>query len=108
MKADLTHQRSLLEVAELDGELSRIDHRAKHLTEQQRLDEAQAAHQEANDRLAALQLAIGDLDARVAKFESEIDSVRQREERDQKLLAGGTVDAKQLTELQHELDTLER
>ncbi|BBY42065.1 zinc ribbon domain-containing protein [Mycolicibacterium celeriflavum] len=108
MKAEVAQQQSLLELAELDARLSRLQHRAKHLAEQQRLEEVQAAHRQANDRLAALQIAIEDLDAQVAKYESEIDAVRQREERDRALLAGGTVDAKQLTELQHELDTLER
>ncbi|MCV7151188.1 zinc ribbon domain-containing protein [Mycolicibacterium pyrenivorans] len=108
MKAEVSQQRSLLELAELDAEIARIEHRTKHLTEQQALQEAQAGHHEANDRLAALQLALADIDAQVAKFESEIDSVRQREDRDRSLLDGGTVDAKQLTELQHELDTLQR
>jgi predicted nucleic acid-binding Zn-ribbon protein len=55
-----------------------------------------------------VQIALEDLDAQVAKFESEIDAVRQREERDRSMLAAGSVDAKQLTELQHELGTLER
>src|SRR6478672_9769729 len=108
MKAEVVQQRSLLELAELDAELSRIDHRAKHLSEQQQVEGAQSAHREANDRLAAVQIALEDLDAQVAKFESEIDAVRQREERDRSLLAAGTVDAKQPTELQHELGTLER
>nr|WP_090341460.1 C4-type zinc ribbon domain-containing protein [Mycolicibacterium malmesburyense]CRL71385.1 Zn-ribbon protein, possibly nucleic acid-binding protein [Mycolicibacterium malmesburyense] len=108
MKAEVAKQQSLLEVAELDAALARLEHRVKNLAEQQRLEEVQAAHREANDRLAALQIAIEDLDAQIAKFESEIDSVRRREERDRKLLADGSVDAKQLTELQHELDTLER
>jgi predicted nucleic acid-binding Zn-ribbon protein len=108
MKAEVVQQRSLLELAELDAELSRIEHRANHLVEQQRLEEVQATHREANDRLAALQIAIEDLDAQVAKFEAEIDAVRQREQRDRSLLAAGTIDAKQLTELQHELETLER
>ncbi|MGE2722660.1 zinc ribbon domain-containing protein [Mycolicibacterium celeriflavum] len=108
MKAEVAQQQSLLELAELDATLARLEHRVKNLAEQQRLEEVQAAHREANDRLAAQQIAIEDLDAQIAKFESEIDSVRQREERDRKLLAGGSVDAKQLTELQHELDTLER
>lgn len=108
MKAEVSQQQSLLELAELDARLSRLEHRAKHLPEQQRLEDLQAAHREANDRLAALQIAIEDLDAQIAKYESEIDAVRQREERDRDLLAGGTVDAKQLTELQHELNTLER
>jgi len=108
MKAEVVQQRSLLELAEVDAELSRIAHRGKNLPAQQQLEEAQTAHRDANDRLAAVQIALEDLDGQVAKFESEIDAVRQREDRDRSLLAGGTVDAKQLTELQHELETLER
>jgi predicted nucleic acid-binding Zn-ribbon protein len=108
MKAEVVQQRSLLELAEVDAELSRIEHRGKNLPAQQQLEEAQNAHREANDRLAAVQIALEDLDGQVAKFESEIDAVRQREDRDRSLLAGGSVDAKQLTELQHELETLER
>jgi predicted nucleic acid-binding Zn-ribbon protein len=108
MKAEVVQQRSLLELAELDAGLSRIEHRGKNLPAQQQLEEAQTAHRQANDRLAVVQIALEDLDGQVAKFESEIDAVRQREDRDRTLLAAGTVDAKQLTELQHELETLER
>ena len=56
----------------------------------QQLEAVQATHREANDRLAALQIALEDLDAQVAKFESEIDAVRQREDRDRSLLASGS------------------
>ncbi len=108
MKAEVVQQRSLLELADLDAELSRIEHRAGHLPEQRRLEEIQARHREANDRLASLRLALEDLDAQVAKFESEIEAVRGREDRDRKMLEGGAVNAKQLADLQHELDTLER
>jgi predicted nucleic acid-binding Zn-ribbon protein len=108
MKAEVVQQLSLLELAELDAGLNRIDHRAKNLPAQQQLEEAQSAHREANDRLAAVQIALEGLDGHVAKFESEIDAVRQREDRDRGMLAAGSVDAKQLTELQHELETLER
>jgi predicted nucleic acid-binding Zn-ribbon protein len=108
MKAEVNQQHSLLELAELDADRGRIEHRANNLVELKRLEEVQATHHAANDRLAALQLALEDLDEQVSKFESEIDSVRQREERDRSLLAGGTIDAKQLTDLQHELQTLER
>jgi predicted nucleic acid-binding Zn-ribbon protein len=108
MKAEVAQQRSLLELAEVDAELGRIEHRGKHLPEQQRLEEVQSTHGAANDRLAALGIAIEDLDAQVAKFESEIDAVRQREDRDRSLLDRGAVGAKQITELQHELETLQR
>lgn len=108
MKAEVVQQRSLLELAELDAELGRIEHRAKHLTEQEHLEQVQARHREANDRLAALRIALDDLDAQVAKFENEIDAVRRRQDRDRSLLDAGAINAKQLSELQHELETLQR
>lgn len=108
MKAEVVQQRSLLELAELDAELGRLTHRASHLTEQQRLEKIQEDHHAADDRLAALRLALDDLDAQVSRFESEIDGVRQREDRDRSLLDSGGAGAKQLSELQHELGTLKR
>lgn len=108
MKADVFQQHLLLQLAELDAEASRVAHRGKNLPEQKAVEEVQARHREANDRLSALQLALADVDAQVAKFETEIDGVRQREDRDRALMAGGTIDPKQLNDLQHELDTLQR
>lgn len=108
MKAEVSQQRSLLELAELDAELSRLNHRAAHLPEQQRFEEVQAEQHSANDRLAALNIALEDIDAQVSRFETEIDGVRQREDRDRGLLDSGTVSPKQLEELQHELGTLQR
>jgi predicted nucleic acid-binding Zn-ribbon protein len=53
MKAEEMQQRSVLDVAAVDADLSRLDHRAKHLDEQQRLDVVQSEHRAANDTLAA-------------------------------------------------------
>ena len=108
MKAEVIQQRSLLELADLDAELSQIEHKSSHLPEQQRFEKAQADHREANDRLASLRLALDDLDAQIAKFESEIEAVRDREDRDRRMLDAGAINAKQLADLQHELETLER
>lgn len=108
MKAEVSQQRSLLDLTEVDAELRRVDHRAANLAEQQEFERVQALYQEANDQLAVVGIALEDLDSEIAKLESEIDSVRQREDRDRTLLQGGTVNAKQLSELQHELETLER
>jgi predicted nucleic acid-binding Zn-ribbon protein len=107
MKADVTQQRSLLELAEVDAELAQIAHRANHLPEQQNYDRVQADHAIVADRLATIQIALEDLDTQVARYESEIDAVRQREDRDRALL-DTVADAKQLTDLQHELETLQR
>lgn len=108
MKAEVSQQRSLLDLTEVDAELRRVDHRAANLAEQQEFERVQALYQEANDQVAVVGIALDDVDGEIAKLESEIDSVRQREDRDRTLLQGGTVNAKQLSELQHELDTLER
>jgi uncharacterized protein len=108
MKAEVVQQRSLLQLAEVDAELSRIEHRSGHLAEQQRFEETQAQHRDANDRLASLRLALDDVDAEITKFESEIDAVRSREDRDRSMLEAGAISAKQLSDLQHELETLQR
>jgi uncharacterized protein len=108
MKAAVDQQRSLAEVVEIDAELARMAHRRSHLPELQRYDEVQAEQLAGNDRVAAMQLALDDLQEQVTRFETEIDAVRQRENRDRSLLASGTPDAKQLSDLQHELETLQR
>ena len=108
MKAEVAQQVTLLELTELDAELSRLGHRAAHLPEQQHLEEVRSSERSAADRLAALGILIADLDAEVARLESEVDAVRKREDRDRGLLDSGSVNPKQLEELQHELDTLER
>ncbi len=108
MKAAVDQQRSLADLVGLDAELGRIAHRRSHLSEQSRYEEVQADHRTANDRLAAVRLALEDLEVQVSRFEAEIDAVRQREERDRSLLTSGSPNAKQLSELQHELDTLQR
>ena len=108
MKAEVVQQLSLLELVSVDAELLRLEHRVGHLAEQQRFDSVVTEHREANDRLAVLAIALEDLEGQVAKFEGEVDSVRQREDRDRSLLGGGITDAKQQGELQHELETLER
>ncbi len=107
MKAEVAQQRSLLEVAELDAELAKMDHRASHLPERGESARIQTEQVAANDRLGALQIALEDLNTQVSRFESEIDGVRQREDRDRSLLQS-VADSKQLSELQHELETLQR
>lgn len=108
MKAEVPQQRSLLELSEIDAELSRIAHRTRNLPEQQERMRIQADHTAAADRLAALELALEDLDAQAARFESEIDAVRQREDRNRALLDSGQVNPKQVVDLQHEMETLQR
>ncbi|MCV7381015.1 hypothetical protein BST11_08860 [Mycobacterium alsense] len=108
MKAEVEQQLSLLELSKLDAELSRIAHKSTHLPQRETLERIRAEHTAAGDRLGALRIALEDLDAQASRFESEIDAVRQREDRDRAMLKSGATDAKQLADLQHELETLVR
>jgi uncharacterized protein len=108
MKAEVAQQRSLLELSKLDAELSRIAHRATHLPQREAYERMQSDHSAASDRLAAARIVVEDLDAQVSRLESEVEAIRQREERDRSLLKSGATDAKQLSDLQHELETLLR
>ncbi|EUA27019.1 hypothetical protein I548_5126 [Mycobacterium intracellulare] len=108
MKAEVAQQRSLLELSKLDAELSRLTHRAAHLPEQEACRRMQEEYDAAGDRIGAVRIALEDIDAHVKRLESEIDAVRQREDRDRALLQSGATDAKQLADLQHELETLQR
>jgi uncharacterized protein len=108
MKAEVAQQRSLLELSELDAELSRIAHRVTRLPQREDIERMRGEQDAANDRLGAARIALADLDTQVSRFESEITAVRQREDRDRSLLTSGATDAKQLADLQHELETLMR
>jgi len=108
MKAEVAQQRSLLALSELDAELSRLEHRSSHLPERAAYEGLRAEQAASSDRLSALRITLEDLDAQVAKAEADIEAVRQREERDRSLLQSGATDAKQLPDLQRELDTLTR
>jgi predicted nucleic acid-binding Zn-ribbon protein len=108
VKADPAVQRRLLELAEVDAELARVDHRRRTLPELAEIAAAELAVRTRLDAQVAIQTKLADLEREVKRQEKEIDAVRAREDRDRGLLAGGTVSAKQLTDLEHELATLQR
>jgi uncharacterized protein len=101
-------QAKLLDLAAVDAELTRIEHRRKVLPEQQEVQRLEAERLTRKDAAVKVEILIDDLDRDIRKLESEIDGVRKREERDRGMLDGGSVGAKQLAELQHELTSLQR
>ncbi|GAA3459602.1 zinc ribbon domain-containing protein [Saccharothrix longispora] len=108
MKADPAVQRRLLDLAQVDAELARVTHRRRTLPEIAEIAEAEKQFRAKQDAVTTIGTRLGDLNREVKRQETEIDQVRAREERDRKLLAGGSVGAKQLTDLEHELATLNR
>ena len=108
MKASPEEQLRLLELADLDAELGRIDHRRQGLPEHAELRELQQRDAELRDSLAALEAEDGDLKRAQAKAESDVDQVRSRVDRDRTRLDAGQVSSpRELENLQSEIVSLE-
>ena len=109
MKADPHVQLVLLDVQAHDLELDRVRHRRTTLPEAARVTELETALRKLADRITAAAVEVSDLELEQRKADADVDLVRQRAAKDQQLLDSGTLnDAKQLTNLQHELESLGR
>ncbi|MET8877315.1 C4-type zinc ribbon domain-containing protein [Nocardia sp. NPDC004604] len=101
-------QAKLLQLAAVDAELTRIAHRRTVLPEQQEVARLETERNAHKDAAVAVEILLDDLDRDIRKLEGEVEAVRKREERDRGMLTAGSVGAKQLSEIQHELGSLER
>jgi predicted nucleic acid-binding Zn-ribbon protein len=108
VRADPAVQRRLLDLAEVDAELNRIDHRRRTLPELVEIVERENVERAKRDKVVAVQTTLGDLNRDAIRQETEIEAVRAREDRDRTLLKDGNVSARQLVDLEHELGTLSR
>jgi len=108
VKADPAVQRRLLDLAEVDAELARVTHRRRTLPEIAEIAEVEKLVRTKQDALVTVETTLTDLDRDVKRQETEIDQVRARGERDRKLMQSGSVGSKQLTDLEHELATIQR
>ena len=109
MKASVEAQLRLLELADLDAELSRLDHRRRSLPELEEYQRIEARDAELRDELAALEATESDLRREQAKAEADVDQVRSRVERDRTRLDAGQVSSpRELENLQSEIASLIR
>ena len=98
---------TLLEVQRHDLEVDRARHRRATLPEAVRVTELEAAARAIDDDITRASVEVSDLEAEQRKADADVDLVRQRSEKDRVLL--DTInDAKQLSNLQHELESLAR
>lgn len=108
MDVDPGMQRRLLDLAAVDTELTQLRHRLGALPEQKDVERLARERNAAKDAAVAIGISIDDLDTDIRRLEGEVDAVRRRLERDQQMLAAGSAPAKQLSEIQHEVGSLER
>ena len=109
MKASPEAQQRLLELADLDAELNRLDHRRRTLPEIEEADRIEARDRELHDEIVALDAEEKDFGREQGKAEGDVDQVRARVDRDRKRLDDGQVSsARELENLQSEIVSLER
>jgi uncharacterized protein len=109
VKASVDAQLRLLELADLDAELSRLDHRRRSLPELEEYQRIEARDAELRDELAVLEAAESDLRREQAKAEADVEQVRSRVERDKTRLDAGQVSSpRELENLQSEIGSLAR
>ena len=109
VKASPQTQLRLLELADLDAELSRLDHRRRGLPEVAELARLEARASELKDALVVTETDLSDLAREQGRAERDVDQVRTRIEKDRARLDAGQVSAaRELASLQSEIESLHR
>jgi hypothetical protein len=108
VKADPKDQQRLLDLQAIDTTLQQLAHRQRTLPEHAELDRLARAISVLEDERVRAEVDVDDLDRDITKFEREVDSVRQRRDRDQVRLNDGRLPGRELTALEHEITSLKR
>jgi uncharacterized protein len=108
VQADPTDQERLLDLAAEDVALTQLAHRRRTLPEEAAVESAAEAERSFAVDVVRSETEVRDLDREQTRMEADVETVRQREDRDQKLIDSGSTSAKDITGLQHELDSLKR
>jgi len=99
-------QQRLLDLQALDSKLDQLTHRRRTLPQLAEHASLENRARQLRDLLVAATTAQSDLAREQRKAEADVDQVRTRADRDRKLLDSGSVGAKELSNLQSELESL--
>lgn len=106
--ASPSEQAVLLDLAEIDTHARQLAHKRRTLPELAELSELSAASSTVAAQRVQAATTVSDLQRAVRKAEADVEQVRTRAARDTERLNAGTGSAKDLTGLQHELESLGR
>ena len=109
VKASPEAQLRLLELADLDTELSRLDHRRRTQPEIAELAQLGERAAKVRDAITIADTNLSDLDRELTRAERDVEQVRVRIDRDnERLNAGQVSNARELESLQSEVASLRR
>ncbi|MFD1213800.1 zinc ribbon domain-containing protein [Arthrobacter sp. GCM10027362] len=105
-KAPASEQLRLLDLQALDSKMVQLTRRAAAAAKNADIEALQEKLRAVDRDLAAVNLEVADAERDLKRAETEVETVQGRIERDQRRLDSGTGTAKDLTALQHELESL--
>ena len=108
MQADHFDQQKLLALAAEDVALAQLAHRKRTLSENAAVEAAEEAQRTLSGDVVRAETEVRDLDREQKRLEADVDTVRQRADRDQSRIDSGSATPKEITGLQHELESLQR
>jgi len=109
VKASPEAQLRLLELADRDTELGRLDHRRRTLPENAELDQLNERAARVRDAMTIADTNLSDLDRDLSRAEKDVDQVTVRIDKDnQRLNAGQVSNARELESLQSEVTSLRK
>jgi len=108
LKLDPFAQRRLLDLADADQALGAGRHRRQSLPELAVIETASEQARTLRGQALLAETEVADFKRAMNKLELEIDQVRGRAQRDADRLASGSASAKELENLQHEIESLRR
>ncbi len=108
MKADPFVQLRLLDLQALDTVLAQLAHRRRTLPELATIAGCDQRGADVRSRLVDAETSLADLAGEQRRLEADVDTVRQRADKDQQRMASSGVPAKEIAGLQHEVASLAR
>jgi predicted nucleic acid-binding Zn-ribbon protein len=108
VQADHFDQQKLLALAAEDVALAQLAHRKRTLPENAAVAAAEEAQRTLSGDVVRAETEVRDLDREQKRLEADVDTVRQRADRDQSRIDSGSATPKEITGLQHELESLQR
>ena len=108
MKAEPGQQAKLLDLQALDTRLSQLEHARRTLPQLAEIADLEGKAALLDDQLVRSRTELSDIQRELIKADGDVQQVRDRATRDQQRLDSGVGSAKDLTAIQHELESLAR
>ena len=106
LNASPTAQNRLLDLQDVDLRTDQLQHRRRNLPEHAEAADLEARLVALRDQLVEARTEEGDIAREQTKIENDVEAVRERSRRDQERLNSASVSARELTNLQHEIESL--